>query len=134
MNKSNIEINNNSLVLLSSISNTQKAITTVNQLSASLSLVTNRLMNSLAKNNESVEAVKDIREVIDENYSDDVELQVLIEKALNCSSSSSHYKYIQCLHELSSLSSIVSNGIKDYDGDVNIYYRFQDKLNELGLL
>tara|TARA_Y100000034_G_C6797209_1_gene357437 strand:+ start:410 stop:841 length:432 start_codon:yes stop_codon:yes gene_type:complete len=134
MKNNNIRMDNNSLVLMSSISNTQKAITTVNQLSNSLSLVTDKLMDSLAKNSENVDTLKEIQDVIEENYDDDIELKVLIEKALNKGATSSHYKYIQKLHNLSVLSSMVSGGIKNYDGDINIYYKFYDTLNELGLL
>jgi len=121
-------------VLMNSLTNTQRAINAMNKLSNSLSLVTEKYIDSLAKNNASNEALKDIDEVINENYSDDIELKTLIEKALNKNTSSSHCKYIKNLHELGMLSAIISNGIKDYDGDVDHYYRFQDKLNDLGLL
>ena len=123
-----------SLALMNSLINTQKAIGTISGLSSSLSLVTEKYMDSLAKNTETNEALKSISEILDENYSDDIELKTLIEKALNKNSSSYHNKYIRGLHELSSLAHVVSLGIRDYDGDVNMYYRFQDKLNDLGLL
>ncbi len=126
--------NSSTLVLLNSLSNTQKAISTMSQLSNSLSIITEKYIDSLSKTNESSEAINNINNIIDENYADDIELKMLIEKVLNKNKSSYHYKYIQNLHELGILASAVSNGIKSYDGDVNVYYRFQDKLNDLGLL
>lgn len=124
----------NTLALLNSLSNTQRAITAMNQLSNSLSLVTEKYVDSLAKNNETNEALKDISDVINENYSDDIELKTLIQKALNKNVSSYHQNYIRGLHELGALACVISNGIKTYDGDVNMYYRFQQTLNDLGLL
>jgi len=121
-------------VLMSSLTNTQRAINTMNRMSNSLSLITEKYIDSLAKNNESNEALKDINDVINENYSDDIELKILIEKALNKNSSSTHCQYIQNLHELGMLSSVIANGIKEYDGDINVYYSFKDKLNNFGLV
>tara|TARA_Y100000310_G_C20698379_1_gene827343 strand:- start:6379 stop:6699 length:321 start_codon:yes stop_codon:yes gene_type:complete len=106
----------------------------MDKMSNSLSIVTEKYIDSLAKNNESNEALKDINDVINENYSDDIELKILIEKALNKNSSSNHCQYIQNLHELGMLSSVIANGIKEYDGDMNIYYNFKNKLNDLGLI
>ncbi len=121
-------------VLMNSLTNTQRAINAMDKMSNSLSIVTEKYIDSLAKNNESNEALKDINDVINENYSDDIELKILIEKALNKNSSSNHCQYIQNLHELGMLSSVIANGIKEYDGDMNIYYNFKNKLNDLGLI
>ncbi|MAG37981.1 hypothetical protein CMI45_01170 [Candidatus Pacearchaeota archaeon] len=126
--------NSNTLALLNSLSNTQKAISTMSQLSNSLSIITEKYIDSLAKANESSEAINSINDIIDENYADDIELKTLIEKVLNKNKSSYHHRYIQNLHELGTLAGTISNGIKSYDGDANVYYRFQDKLNDLGLL
>ena len=105
----------------------------MSHLSHNLSLVTEKYIDALAKTNESNDALKAIDDVVQENYSDDIELKTLIEKALNRNTSSDHVKYIQNLHELGALASIISNGIKKYDGDAGFYYEFKNKLNNLGL-
>jgi len=132
----NANINNGhhtTMALLNSLSTTQRAITAMNNLSNNLTLITEKYIDSLAKTNESNEALKEIDDVVRSNYNEDIELKTLIEKALNKNLSSSHVKYIQNLHELGALASIVSNGIKKYDGDVDTYYDLKNKLNGLGL-
>jgi hypothetical protein len=125
--------NPTTLALLNSLSNTQRAIAAMSHLSNNLSLVTEKYIDALAKTSESNDALKEIEDVVKENYSDDIELKTLIEKALNKNTSSESVKYIQNLHELGALASIISNGIKKYDGDVDFYYEFKNKLNNLGL-
>jgi hypothetical protein len=125
--------NPTTLALLNSLSNTQRAIAAMSHLSNNLSLVTEKYIDALAKTSESNDALKEIEDVVKENYSDDIELKTLVEKALNRNTSSESVKYIQNLHELGALASIISNGIKKYDGDVDFYYEFKNKLNNLGL-
>jgi len=78
--------------------------------------------------------MENISDLVNDSYSDDLELKTLIEKAMTNTSSSQHIKYIKSLQDLSALSYLVSSGIKDYDGDVDIYYAFNEKLNSLGLM
>ncbi|MAG27498.1 hypothetical protein CMI47_18345 [Candidatus Pacearchaeota archaeon] len=123
----------NALALLNSLKNTQTAMTLLNNLSNSLSLITEKYIDSLAQAHESINAIEEMSDIISENYSDDIELKVLVDKILAKKSSSQHIKYIKSLHELSALASIVSSGIKDYDGDISTYYEFNEKINSLGL-
>jgi len=124
----------NTIALLSSLKNTQNAMTLINNLSKSLSVITEKYIDSLAISSESNEAMENISDLVNDSYSDDLELKTLIEKAMTNTSSSQHIKYIKSLQDLSALSYLVSSGIKDYDGDVDIYYAFNEKLNSLGLM
>lgn len=132
-NKNLLNKDVNTLALLNSMQNTQNAMALVDNLSSSLSLITERYVDSLAKFHESNSSIEEISDLVSENYPDDIELKILIDKVLAKKTSSQHIRYIKSLHELSALASIVANGIKDYDGDVSVYYEFNEKINSLGL-
>lgn len=128
----NNNINNNHIntsnIILNALKNSETAINMTTTVLSKNDELQDKVLQYIINNKKAEEALKILKDYIDQEYPDDRIMTNILDKLNNVINNKSSKEDAKNIKEIIRTISKISSGIKEYKGDPDLWYHLKDQL------
>lgn len=128
----NNNINNNHIntsnIILNALKNSETAINMTTTVLSKNDELQDKVLQYIINNKKAEEALKILKDYIDQEYPDDRIMTNILDKLNNIINNKSSKEDAKNIKEIIRTISKISSGIKEYKGDPDLWYHLKDQL------